>query len=101
MSTVSDPGYWNDLYLTQDTSWDKGRVAPPIARMVDAGVAGQGRVVVLGSGPGHEALHLAEKGYEVTAVDFAAEAVKALRARTGARAVTALEADVFSLGDTH
>lgn len=103
MSTVSDPGYWNNLYLANDVGWDQGRMAPPIARMLEEGLHLAGRVAVLGAGRGHEAFALAERGLQVTAVDFAEEAVKEIRSRARATklSVAALEADVFTLGQTH
>lgn len=96
---LSSAGFWNARYLAGDTGWDKGRVSPPIARMVDEGLVRPGRVVALGSGPGWEALHLARRGFEVTAVDFAPEACRRLseRAAKAGLTVRVLEADLFEL----
>src|SRR4051794_5876881 len=95
--------YWNDLYAAGDTGWDKGRVAPPIERLIATGRIPKGKVAVLGAGFGHEALHLANAGFTVTAVDFAPLAVKELRARAAAQRVPmeVLERDLFDLPRTH
>lgn len=98
--SVSDPAFWNDLYRAGNTGWDRGRPAPPIVRMLDAGLLpAAASVVVLGAGRGHEAVALAQRGYAVTAVDFAEEAARATRlaaAEAGVQ-VEVLEADLFRL----
>ncbi len=97
--TVSHPDYWNELYLAGDTGWDKGAAAPPIVRLLEEGVAGLGPVAVLGAGPGHEAIAAARAGLRVTAIDFAPEAITAMRARAIAASVELelLQEDLFAL----
>ena len=96
---VSSAAWWNDRYLEGDTGWDKGQVAPPIARMIAEGVVPRGRVVVLGAGRGHEALALARAGHAVTAVDFAEEACRSIReaAQAAQLEIEVLQADLFTL----
>jgi len=102
---VSAPSYWNDLYLAGDAGWDKGKPSPPIVRMAgEKGLLPAGAsIAVLGAGRGHEAVALAKKGFRVTAIDFAAEAVKAIRANAKKAKVEleALQADVFTLPASH
>lgn len=101
---ISDPDYWNDLYLGGSTGWDRGHVAPPLARMIDdEGVANGRSLVVLGAGRGHDALHAASRGLQTTAVDFAPEAAAAMReaAARGGLQLTVLQQDVFTLAKTH
>ena len=99
MDPVSSAQWWNEQYLAGDTGWDKGRAAPPIARMIAEGVIPKGHVAVLGAGRGHEALQLARAGYTVTAIDFAPLACEAIReaARREGLAVEVLQADVLDL----
>lgn len=97
---ISSPGYWNAIYLANDTGWDKGRPSPPIARMSRDGILAKGaRVAVVGAGRGHEALDLARAGMQVTAIDFAEEAAKAMRDGSAAAGVKfeVLQEDVFAL----
>lgn len=98
-----DRDHWNARYASRDTPWDKGDVAPPIARLVAEGVlpAG-GRVLVPGAGTGHEALHLARAGFRVVALDFARLAVEAMRERATAAGVAldARQQDVFEIAGT-
>lgn len=95
----SKADYWNQLYLTGEAGWDKGTVSPPIARMLREGRLPKGaRIAVIGAGRGHEAKEAASLGFAVTAVDFAPEALKALRAAGG---FEVLERDLFDLPRTH
>lgn len=66
---------WQDHYEKNDLGWDLGRASPPLARWIEENSIAPCRVIVPGCGRGHEVLHLAEKGFEVTAVDFTAGAV--------------------------
>jgi SAM-dependent methyltransferase len=96
-----DAAYWQTIYETEKTPpWDKGEAAPPLVRAVrGAGLPKGARVLVPGCGRGHEALFLAREGFEVTAVDFASDAVAYLKAHTEGLPVRVLERDLFSLGE--
>jgi len=100
LPAVLDATYWNDLYLKGDTGWDKGVASPPIARMLREGVVPAGAsIAVIGAGRGHDAIEAARLGYRVTAVDFAAEAVKdtAANARAAGVQLEVRQADLFAL----
>lgn len=91
---------WNDRYKAGDTRWNKGAPAPPIVRLAAEGIIPKDAwVAVVGAGTGHEALHLAAQGYRVTAIDFAEEAAKAIRASAKERglAVDVQQRDLFTL----
>lgn len=95
-----DAAYWNDLYLKGDTGWDKGAPSPPLVRMLREGIVPKGAsLAVIGAGRGHDAVEAARQGYQVTAIDFAPEAIKGIRenaARAGVQ-LEAVEQDVFDL----
>lgn len=100
MHEVSSPEYWNALYRANDTGWDKGRCAPPIARLLTEGhVPAGGRVAVIGCGKGHEALAAARQGFAVTAIDFAPDAIAAVaaNARAAKLPLDTEELDLFAL----
>lgn len=100
MTDVSRPEYWSNLYQTNEAGWDKGRCAPPIARLLREGHLPLGaHLAVIGCGPGHEAFEAVRCGYQVTAIDFALEAIAGVRSKSielGLN-VNAEQADVFDL----
>lgn len=100
MSDISRPDYWEDVYRTGETRWDKGRASPPLVRLVREGVIPAGaKVAVPGAGRGHDALFLAKEGFRVTALDFAPSAAAAMREAAAAAKVEmeVLQEDVFAL----
>jgi SAM-dependent methyltransferase len=76
----TDAAYWNARYLEGRDGWDLGR-APPILDRLIAMQTARRRVLVPGSGPGHDALAWARAGHRVVAFDFAPLAVESLRTR--------------------
>ena len=95
---------WNTRYLTRDTGWDKGQCAPPLARMLAAHLVPAGaHVAIVGAGRGFEALEAVRQGYQVTAIDFAPEAIRAMHEGMTATGLSfeALQADVFTLHQSH
>ena len=98
MSQVDTPKFWEEIYRQRQTHWDLGGPTPVFCRLLDSGRFAPGRVIVPGAGSGHDALEFARRGFEVTAVDFAAEAVGALhdQAEPGI-ALDVIQADIFAL----
>jgi SAM-dependent methyltransferase len=83
--TEPDPtaAFWNNRYAERDQIWSGN---PNQALVLAAESLRPGRALDLGCGEGADAVWLAERGWEVTAVDVAATAVtraKALAARRG------------------
>ena len=100
MTEVSQTDYWSRIYQADDAGWDKGRCAPPIARLFRDGVLSPGsRVAIIGCGRGHEAFEAARLHFTVTAIDFAPEAIAAVKAGATEQRLdlTAVEADIFDL----
>ncbi|MGY5128088.1 class I SAM-dependent methyltransferase [Streptomyces nigrescens] len=65
--TVPDEEFWDARYAESDRIWS-GR--PNAALVREAGDLAPGRALDLGCGEGADALWLAERGWEVTAVDI-------------------------------
>ena len=66
--------FWEDLYLSDDATWDLKGVTPifeSISKEINPG-----KICILGCGKGYDAVMFAKKKFEVTAVDFAPSAVK-------------------------
>ncbi len=67
--------FWSERYQTGRTGWDLGIPAPNVQRLVSEWAPAGGRILVPGCGRGYDARALAQKGFEVTALDFAPEAI--------------------------
>ena len=109
MNTVNDPrvGYscddWERHYTEKDLSWDLDEVAPPFVHLWKERDIPPCRAIVPGCGAGHEVMFLAEKGFEVTAVDYSHGAVRLLESafEKNSFASEVLHQDFFTLGHQH
>lgn len=94
--------FWEGRYQEGTARWDLGQPAPPFVGLLQSDAAPKpGRIAVLGSGRGHDALLFAEHGFDVVGFDFApsatADAAKAAMDR-GLQAEF-LQRDIFALAD--
>ena len=94
--------YWQNRYEEGTTGWDRGQASPMLQRWVESNQIPTGKVLVPGCGHGHEVLFLAERGFDVTAVDFADSAVESLRRKLRERNLNAqvVQSDVFAYQPT-
>lgn len=84
-SADADAVDWADRYRAGDTPWDIGGPHPELSiRLQDGRLAppepGESRALVPGAGRGHDAIALARRGWQVTALDV----VPSLAAEMGA-----------------
>ena len=99
-SDVNSPRKWDADYERKTDGWDLGRTTPIFKRLTQR--ASQqlipGRMIVLGAGRGHDARQFARNGYQVTAVDFASNAVQEMhRLASPGAPVEILQHDIFTL----
>lgn len=95
---IDQPDWWQERYQRGQTGWDLGRPTPLFQRLLDDGALPTGRMIVLGAGRGADARLFARHGFEVVAVDFAADAVQAMHDRAQPDApLTIVHADMFDL----
>ena len=89
--------FWEGIYLEEDTGWDLGGATPIFDSMADS--ISPGKVCIIGCGRGYDAIMFAQKGFEVTAIDFAPSAINAVKdlARKAKLAVNTIENDIFTL----
>jgi cyclopropane fatty-acyl-phospholipid synthase-like methyltransferase len=110
MNKVSDAneGYamddWQTHYDNDDLRWDLGLVAPPFIRLWDEKKIPMGKKAIIpGCGQGHEVVFLAEKGWQVTGLDYAPGAVELLSQCLKEKKLKAdvLSQDFFQLEENH
>jgi protein-L-isoaspartate O-methyltransferase len=90
--------FWQERYRNRQTGWDRGTTSPQLHAWIEGGhLQAPCRVAVPGCGSGWEVAELARRGFDVTAIDYAAEAVErtaALLAELGLKAEV-VQADVL------
>lgn len=90
---------WDGAYRGKGRApWDTGRPEAKLVEAVKDGTIKPGRVVVLGCGTGTNAIYLATKGFDVTALDVAPTALTIARRKAAKAKVTVrwLVADVLA-----
>lgn len=76
---VSSPSFWNELYRSDQAGWDLGTPTPTFVDLLKTNRLAPGKMLVLGSGKGHDAVLFAQHGFDVTAIDSSEEAIKFAR----------------------
>jgi SAM-dependent methyltransferase len=96
------PPDWDTAYRAGTPPWETGKPAQELVRLVSEGILKPMATLELGCGTGANAVFLARRGFEVTAVDASPTAIE--RARTRAEDAGALLrivlADVYEFGET-
>ena len=89
---------WDSAYRSGRPAWDTGRPSSELVQAVAEGTLKPCRVVELGCGTGTNAIFLASKGFDVTAIDVAPTALRLAeeKARKAEVRVRWLLADVLS-----
>ena len=93
--------FWEDLYLSDDATWDLKGVTPifeSISKEINPG-----KICILGCGKGYDAVMFAKKKFEVTAVDFAPSAVKYIKklAKDSKVEIHVLKKNIFNLSNDY
>ena len=98
MSDVNSAAFWEEIYQNGRAGWDLGGPTPVFRRLLESGKFAPGRMIVLGAGRGYDARMFARHGFKVTAVDFAAEAVRDMQSLADPQApVDVRQTDIFTL----
>jgi SAM-dependent methyltransferase len=100
-SGVNSSAFWDRLYQSNQSHWDLGEPTPVFRRLAEGGRFKPGKMLVLGAGHGHDARLFARHRFQVTAVDFADEAVAMMQELANpASPLEIVQADFFSLPPT-
>lgn len=98
---VNSARKWDADYARKTDGWDLGGPTPVFGRLLLQGQLTPGRMIVLGAGRGHDARLFARHGFQVTAVDFASQAIQEMhRLADPATPVEILQQDIFTLPET-
>lgn len=79
VADVNSSQFWDNLYKSNQFYWDLGGPTPVFQRLAESDYLEPGAMLVLGAGKGHDARLFASHHFSVTAVDFALEAVVAMK----------------------
>jgi len=89
---TTHPDFWNRIYEEEGRpGWDMNGATPLVSEVLalarPLGLSAKAPIVVPGCGYGHDAVALADAGFQVTGLDFAPLAVNGARERYGERVV--------------
>lgn len=76
---VNSASNWDSYYENNRDGWDLGGPTPIFRRLASSARFDPGRMLVLGAGRGYDAREFSRHGFQVTAVDFAANAVNEMK----------------------
>ena len=88
--------FWEQRFAAGETPWDRGAPNPQLRAWLAAGALKPCRILVPGCGAGHEVAVLAQAGFEVTGLDYAAEALARARKVLGTARATLVQADALA-----
>jgi len=90
--------FWQERFEKRETGWDRGNTSPQLLAWLDSSELQPCRIAVPGCGGGWEVAELAQRGFEVTGLDYTAAATERTHALCAARGLKAdvVQADVLS-----
>ncbi len=91
---------WNERYASGELPWDTGHPDPLLVTFVESGGVAPGRALEIGCGTGTNAIWLAERGFDVLAVDVSPLAIEKARAKLQAKTLQCKFATMDFLGET-
>ncbi|MCU0438391.1 MAG: TPMT family class I SAM-dependent methyltransferase [Raineya sp.] len=100
---ILDGQYWSNRYLNNQTGWDIGSSATPLANYIDQLTNKNLRILIPGCGNAYEAEYLLEKGFtNITVLDISEVLVKYLQEKfKGNPHITILLEDFFEHQGTY
>lgn len=79
MTKDTQNNQWESFYQAGKTGWDRGSTSKNLLYWIEASLLSPCRVLVPGCGNGYEVITLAQKGFEVVAIDIAPSAINNLQ----------------------
>tara|TARA_B100001115_G_C15832482_1_gene415704 strand:- start:212 stop:808 length:597 start_codon:yes stop_codon:yes gene_type:complete len=97
LNKVSNPDFWDNLYIENSAKWDLGGPTPILKHHLKHNKL-IGDVCVLGCGNGHDVIELSNNDLFVYAVDFSIEAINNLKNKIPQESkIKTLHMDIFDL----
>ncbi len=93
--------YYEHVYRRGRPWWEDLAPGTELLSLIASGRVRPGRAIELGCGPGRNAIFLAQRGFDVTAIDFSATTIERARKRAEATGVELrlVVADITTLRD--
>jgi SAM-dependent methyltransferase len=81
----TDRASWEQRYIDGELPWDSGKPDLNLSRVLeDHGIRPSGKALEIGCGTGTNSIYLAERGFEVTAMDLSSTAIAKAEAKAAA-----------------
>ena len=95
---VSSSDFWDNCYSNNDTGWDLGSPTPIFIDWCNQ-IKIKSKICVPGCGNGYDVLYFAQKGHDVTAIDFAKKPISRLKKESDHNGlnINLVQKDIFSL----
>lgn len=89
---------WEMRYQSGQTGWDRGETSANLLHWIELGILKPCRILIPACGNGYEVVTLAEKGFDVVAIDIAASPLATLKdvLRTKNLNAELIQADFFT-----
>lgn len=98
MNDVNSASFWEESYRSGRTGWDLGMPTPVFRRLAESNQFQPGKMLVICAGRGYDARMFARLGFQVTAVDFAEDAIKEMQSLLDPDlSMEVIQADIFDL----
>ncbi|GJQ62954.1 MAG: SAM-dependent methyltransferase [Melioribacteraceae bacterium] len=104
MINVNSATFWDEQYKNSKDVWNLNNSVPVFVQLLEEEkFLHPSKLLIPGSGKGYELIDAAKRGYDVTGIDFSAEAnnfAKNLASEEGLK-IEVLNEDLFELGKNH
>ena len=92
---VNKSDFWDDKYINNEHKWDISGPTPGFVHWSQT-LKSTRKIIIPGCGNGYDAVHLANQGHDVLAVDFSSKAIDNLKSKKIDN-LNAVSADYFTL----
>ena len=94
---INNPEFWESRYNRNEIGWDLGKETP-VFKEISKEIK-PGRICILGCGNGYDAILFSQRGFDVTAVDFASSPINNIKnaAEILSLNICTVQDDIFNL----